>query len=203
MIDENAEGAPEGPQYLGWREPSLREAFIDGYSQRVLGPPFDLNVRTLLTTVLATTLAALLLPSLRSGYSTPLLVVAAVLLTQAYRAARLQQQLGRPSIRAYAAVTGLIAAAMVAVVPFVLVSWLFGPAPADAPVLILIRAVTDRVGVLAFVVLSFGSLWLLALFFQRRQRRPGGQPREAVIEAAIKDERDARARAQGRSTESA
>ena len=200
MIDHNAESTAEGPRYPSWREPSLRVAFLDGYSQRVPGTSFDLNVRTLLTTVLAATLAALLLPSLRGGISTPIGVVVAVILFQAYRAARLQQQLGRPRTRVYAAVAGLIAAAMVAVVPFVVVSWLFGPAPADAPLLIVIRAITDRVGVLAFVVGSFGSLWLLALFFQRRQQRRGGPSRDAVIEAAIKDERDARVAAQGRTT---
>ena len=203
MIDVSAVNAPEGPRDDGWSEPTLREAFVDGYSQRVPATPFDLSVRTVLVTVLVATVAALLLPSVRNGISTPLLVVTAVLLTQAYRAARLQQGLGRPSTRAYAAVAGLIAAAMVAILPFVAVSWLFGPAPRDAPVLNVIGAVIQRVGALAFVVVSFASLWILALFFQRRQRRPGGQPREAVIEAAIRDERDARARAQGTSTGSA
>jgi hypothetical protein len=200
VIEAGAASPPAERNDEAWREPSLQEAFVDGYSQRVPGTPFDLSVRTVLTTVLAATLAALLLPSLRSGISTPLLVVAAVLLTQAYRAARLQRQLGRPSTRVFAAVAGLITAAMVAIVPFVLVSWLFGPAATDAPVLIVIGAVIQRVGALAFVLASFASLWILALFFQRRQRRPGGQPREAVMEAAIREERDARARAQGSST---
>ena len=168
MVDDSAKSAPEGPRYIGWREPRLREAFVDGYSQRVPGTRFDLNTRTLLTTVLAATLAALVLPSLRGGISTPIGVVVVVILIQAYRAARLQQQLGRPSTRAYAAVAGLIAAAMVAVLPYVLVSWLFGPAASDAPVLVVIGAVIQRVGVLAFLVGSFGSLWLLALFVQRR-----------------------------------
>ena len=203
MIEAGVASTTETSTDQGWREPSLREAFIDGYSQRVPGTPFDLSVRTVLTTVLVATLAALLLPSLRSGFSTPLLVVAAVLLTQAYRAARLQQQLGRPSTRVYAAVAGLIGAAMVAIVPYVLVSWLFGPAPSDSPVLIVIGAVVQRVGAMAFVLGSFVSLWILALFFQRRQRRPGGQPREAVIEAAIRAEHDARARAQETLMESA
>jgi hypothetical protein len=200
VIEAGTASPPAERNDVTWREPSLQEAFVDGYSRRVPGTPFDLSVRTVLTTVLVATLAALLLPSVRSGISTPLLVVTAVLLTQAYRAARLQQRLGRPSTRAYAAVAGLIAAAMVAILPFVAVSWLFGPAASDAPVLIVIGAVIQRVGALAFVLASFASLWILALVFQRRQRRPGGQPREAVIEAAIRDERDARARAQGTST---
>jgi hypothetical protein len=202
LIDDNAGRVPEGPRYPGWREPSLREAFVDGYSQRIPGTPFDLNVRTLLTSVLAATVAALLLPSLRSGIFTPLLGVVLVILISAYRAARLQQQLGRPSTRAYAAVAGLIAAAMVAIVPFILVSWLFGPTFERAPLLVAINAVIRRFGILVFFVLFLGSFWVLAVILQRRQRRAGGQPREAVIEAAIRDEQDARARAQGRSTES-
>jgi hypothetical protein len=198
VIDEGAVSPPSESADEVWREPSMTEAFVDGYTLRIPGTRSDVRVRTVLRTVLAASIAALLLPSLRNfgGFSTPVAVVAIVIAIQAYRAAQLQQRLGRPSSRPIAAAGGLIAAALIAVVPFVVVSWLFGPAPGDAPLYIATRAVIERVGVLGFFVGFLVALWLVAVVIQRRGRSRV-QNREAEIEAAIRRERDARARATG------
>jgi hypothetical protein len=179
-----------------WQEPTVRDALIDGMRGDLRrGQSF---IRLAILPMLALTVLAFLLPSLSASGRTPTIwiVVAVVLALQVHKAVRLQQRLGRPTSRAVAAGFGVAVVAAIVLVPFVLVSWNFGPSVAEAPLTSVIEFAITRLGVLPFVILSLGLPLALLVVADRRFLRARRVRIAEETEAAIAQERAARAESQ-------
>jgi hypothetical protein len=179
-----------------WTEPTVWHAFVDGFANR----PDARDgwwLRDLIAPAIVLMVLALLFPSIRDVERIPTTttIVVALVGLLCYRAATLQQRLGRPRSRVIGAIAGVLFGAVTLLAPFAIVSLVFGPNMETAPFTQLLNAVTARfpAGFTGFAA-TLGLVASVALLATYRSGKSKAARRAAELDAFVAREREARAR---------